>query len=85
MTFPRIRKDNSPSFSPSLSPSLPPSHQAPMKDFFPRACELTATFNPLKQWIESHVGGAMNYATYNSAILSGPLDPKKGEIYTANE
>lgn len=56
-----------------------------MKDFFPRACELTPTFNPLKQWIESHVGGAMNYATYNSAILSGPLDPKKGEIYTANE
>ncbi len=29
------------------------------------------------------MGGAFNYATYNSAILSGPLDPKKGEIYTA--
>lgn len=29
------------------------------------------------------MGGAFNYATYNSAILSGPLDPKKAEIYTA--
>lgn len=30
------------------------------------------------------MGGAVNYATYNSAILLGPLDPKKAEIYTAN-
>lgn len=59
--------------------------KAPLKDFFPRSCDINATYNPLKQWIESHVGGAMNYATYNSAILSGPLDPKKGEIYTAND
>lgn len=35
--------------------------------------------------METHVGGAINYATYNSAILSGPLDPKKAEIYTAND
>lgn len=31
------------------------------------------------------MGGAFNYATYNSAILSGPLDPKRAEIYTAND
>ncbi|EKU23116.1 fad-linked oxidoreductase [Nannochloropsis gaditana CCMP526] len=70
-------------FNPDTSATMVTQTKMQYYDLFPpRGVPINDSYNPLKHFIESHAGGAINYSPYNSALLrSAKLDVNMIEEY----